>query len=117
MLGFTVAASLFALVTHYFSAKVGAAFTRDLRRDFYQKVISFSVTEIDNFSTASLITRTTNDIDQVSNAIMMMLTMLLRAPMMGLGAIFQAIQTAPDLTWTIALLCPRSFRNLNSSKS
>ncbi|MBQ1528328.1 ABC transporter ATP-binding protein [Candidatus Saccharibacteria bacterium] len=103
MLGFTVAASLFALVTHYFSAKVGAAFTRDLRRDFYKKVISFSVTEIDNFSTASLITRTTNDIDQVSNAIMMMLTMLLRAPMMGLGAIFQAIQTAPDLTWTIAL--------------
>ena len=103
MLGFTVAASLFALVTNYFSAKVGAAFTRDLRRDFYKKVISFSVTEIDNFSTASLITRTTNDIDQVSNATMMMLTMLLRAPMMGLGAIFQAIQTAPDLTWTIAL--------------
>ncbi|MBR3233077.1 ABC transporter ATP-binding protein [Candidatus Saccharibacteria bacterium] len=103
MLGFTVVASAFALVTHYFSAKVGAAFTRDLRRDFYQKVLSFSVTEIDNFSTASLITRTTNDIDQVSNAVMMMLTMLLRAPMMGLGAIVQAIQTAPDLTWTIAL--------------
>ena len=103
MLGFTVVASAFALVTHYFSAKVGAAFTRDLRRDFYQKVLSFSVTEIDNCSTASLITRTTNDIDQVSNAVMMMLTMLLRAPMMGLGAIVQAIQTAPDLTWTIAL--------------
>ena len=103
MLGFTVVASLFALVTHYFSAKVGAAFTRDLRSDFYKKVLSFSITEIDNFSTASLITRTTNDIDQVSGAIMMMLTMMLRAPMMGLGAIFQAFQTAPDLTWTIAL--------------
>ena len=103
MLGFAVVASIFALITHYFSAKVGAAFTRDIRSDFYKKVLSFSVTEIDNFSTASLITRTTNDIDQVSGAIMMMLTMMLRAPMMGLGAIFQAFQTAPDLTWTIAL--------------
>lgn len=103
MLGFTVAASLCALVTHYYSSIVGAAFTRDLRSEFYKKVLSFSITEIDNFSTASLINRTTNDIDQVSGAIMMMLTMMLRAPMMGLGAIFQAFQTAPDLTWTIAL--------------
>ena len=103
MLGFTVVASLFALVTDFFSAKVGAAFTKDLRSDFYKKVLSFSISEIDNFSTASLITRTTNDIDKVSGAIMMILTMMLRAPMMGLGAIFQAFRTAPDLTWTIAL--------------
>lgn len=103
MLGFTVIASLCGLVTHYFSAIVGSAFTRDLRTDFYKKVLSFSITEIDSFSTASLINRTTNDIDQVSNAIMMMLTMMLRAPMMGIGAIIQAIQTSPDLTWTIAL--------------
>ena len=103
MLGFAIVASVFALITDYFSARVGAAFTRDLRSDFYKKVLSFSVTEIDNFSTASLITRTTNDIDQVSNAIMMMLTMMLRAPMMGIGAIVQAFHTASDLTWTIAL--------------
>ncbi len=103
MLLFTVVASLCAIVTHFFSARVGAAFTRDLRSDFYKKVLSFSIAEIDNFSTASLINRTTNDIDQVSGAIMMMLTMMLRAPMMGLGAIIQAFQTAPDLTWTIAL--------------
>ncbi len=103
MIGFAVFASLFALVAHYLSAKVGAGFTRDLRRDFYKKVLSFSVSEIDNFSTASLITRTTNDIGQVSEAIMMILTMMLRAPMMGVGAIIQAFRTAPDLTWTIAL--------------
>ena len=103
MVGFTVLASLFALAAHYSSAKVGAGFTRDLRRDFYKKVLSLNISEIDNFSTASLITRTTNDIGQVSEAIMMILTMMLRAPMMGIGAIIQAFRTAPDLTWTIAL--------------
>ncbi len=103
MVGFTVLASLFALAAHYSSAKVGASFTRDLRRDFYKKVLSLNISEIDNFSTASLITRTTNDIGQVSEAIMMILTMMLRAPMMGIGAIIQAFRTAPDLTWTIAL--------------
>ena len=103
MLGFAAAASIFALITHYYSARVGSGFTRDLRSDFYKKVLSFSITEIDNFSTASLITRTTNDIDQVSNATMMILTMMMRAPMMGIGAIIQAFRTAPDITWTIAL--------------
>ncbi len=102
MLGFALAASLCALVAHFFSSRVGAAFSRDLRADFYQKVLSFSISDIDDFSTASLITRTTNDISQVQQAVMMMLTMLLRAPMMGIGAIFQAYQTAPDMTWTIA---------------
>ncbi len=102
MLGFALAASLCALIAHFFSSRVGAAFSRDLRADFYQKVLSLSISDIDDFSTASLITRTTNDIGQVQQAVMMMLTMLLRAPMMGLGAIFQAYQTAPDMTWTIA---------------
>ena len=103
MLGFALGASLCAIMAHYFSARVGSAFARDLRSDFYKKVLSFSISEIDDFSTASLITRTTNDIGQVQQAIMMILTMMLRAPMMGLGAIFQAFQTAPDMTWTIGL--------------
>ena len=103
MLGFALVASLCALVAHFFSSRIGSAFARDLRSDFYKKVLSFSISEIDEFSTASLITRTTNDIGQVQQATMMMLTMLLRAPMMGLGAIFQAFQTAPDMTWTIGL--------------
>jgi len=102
MLGLALAASLAALVAHFFSARVGSAFARDLRSDFYQKVLSFSISEIDDFSTASLITRTTNDIGQVQQAVMMMLTMMLRAPLMGIGAVFQAYQTAPDMTWTIA---------------
>ena len=103
MLAYTVATVVCAIITHFFSARVGAAFSRDLREDFYKKVISFSVTEIDKFSTASLITRTTNDISQVQQAIMLMLTMMLRAPMMGIGAVVQAFRTAPDMTWILAL--------------
>ena len=103
MLGFTLLSVLLDLITHYFSARVGAAFSRDLRNDFYRHVLSLSNSEIDKFSTASLITRTTNDISQVQNAAMMMLTMLLRAPLMGIGAIIQAFRTAPDMTWILAL--------------
>ena len=103
MLAYTVATVVCAIITHFFSARVGAGFSRDLREDFYKKVISFSVTEIDKFSTASLITRTTNDISQVQQAIMLMLTMMLRAPMMGIGAVVQAFRTAPDMTWILAL--------------
>ncbi|MBR2586769.1 ABC transporter ATP-binding protein [Candidatus Saccharibacteria bacterium] len=102
MLVYALLSSVFAVVTHFFSARVGAAYSRDLREEFYKKVLSLSISEIDDFSTASLITRTTNDIGQVQQAVMMMLTMMLRAPLMGIGAIFQAYQTAPDMTWTIA---------------
>ncbi|MBQ3430464.1 ABC transporter ATP-binding protein, partial [Candidatus Saccharibacteria bacterium] len=103
MLGFTALSALMSLVAHYFSAKIGAAFSRDLREDFYKKVISLSLADIDNFSTASLITRTTNDISQVQSAVIMILTMLLRAPLMCVGAIFEAFQTAANMTWILAL--------------
>lgn len=91
-----------ALSSSYFSSIVGTAFSRDLRADFYAKVLSFSLTDIDKFSTASLITRTTNDISRVQEAIIMMLSMMLRAPMMCIVAIVQALTTAPDMSWIIA---------------
>lgn len=103
MLGYTLIAIILSIINHFFSARVGAAFSRDLRNDLYKHILSFSISEIDKFSTASLITRTTNDVSQVQQATMMMLTMLLRAPLMGLGAIIQAFRTAPDMTWIIAL--------------
>lgn len=103
MLGYVILVALLATTIHFLSARIGAAFSRDLRNAFYQKVLSFSIAEIDKFSTASLITRTTNDISQVQSAIMMMLTLMLRAPMMALGAIIQAVRTAPDMTWIMAL--------------
>ncbi|MBQ9017434.1 ABC transporter ATP-binding protein [Candidatus Saccharibacteria bacterium] len=92
-----------AVLSSFFSSRVGTAVARDMRTDLYEKILSFSFAEIDKFSTASLITRTTNDVIQVQQTMVMILSMLLRAPMMAITAIFQAIATAPNMTWIIAL--------------
>ena len=103
MLVFATLAALGALVASFFSARLGTALARDIRRDIYKKVLQFSIAETDQFSTASLITRTTNDVAQVQVAIILCLSMLLRAPMMCIVAIIQAFATAPNMTWIIAL--------------
>lgn len=103
MLGYTFLGIILSVIVHYLSAVIGAAYSRDLRNDFFKKVITLSLSDVDNFSTASLITRTTNDISQVQSAVTMILTMLLRAPLMGIGSIVQAIRIAPDMTWIMAL--------------
>ncbi len=103
MLGFATLGSACAFVANFFSARVGTAFARDVREDFFRQVLSFGVSEIDDFSTASLITRTTNDVTMVQQAVILCLSMALRAPMTCIMAIGQAIATAPDMTWIIAL--------------
>lgn len=103
MLGYAALTAAGAFVASLFAARVGTAFSCGLREAIFKKILSFSVTEIDKFSTASLMTRTTNDINQVQMAIIMCLMMLVRAPIMCIGAIFQAIATAPDMTWIIVL--------------
>lgn len=103
MVVLAIVASLFALLANYLSARVGMALARDLRDDLFKHILSFSIADIDDFSTASLIVRTTNDISQVQQAVVMCLTMLIRAPITAVLAIGQAIATAPDMTWIIAL--------------
>ncbi|MBR3177433.1 ABC transporter ATP-binding protein [Candidatus Saccharibacteria bacterium] len=103
MLIWTLAAGVGSIVSSFFSARIGTAIARDLRNDLYKKILSFSISEIDRFSTASLITRTTNDVAQVQQTLVMILSMLLRAPLMALTAIFQAIALAPNMTWIIGL--------------
>ncbi|MBQ3409890.1 ABC transporter ATP-binding protein, partial [Candidatus Saccharibacteria bacterium] len=103
MVIYTLISAVGALVASFLSARIGSALSRDLRNDIYKKVISFSISEMDHFSTASLITRTTGDIAQVQNTIIMCLSMLLRAPMMAIGAIIQAVEIAPDMIWIIVL--------------
>lgn len=100
---YALIASLCAAVANLLSAIVGTGFARDLRNNVFKKVLSFAVSDLKNFSTASLITRTTNDVMQVQQAVIMCMTMLLRAPMMAVMAIVQAVVTAPDMTWIIAL--------------
>lgn len=103
MVLWALASALGALSASFFSAKLGSAIGRDLRNDVFKKILSFSIDEIDKFTTASLITRTTNDVLQVQQTMVLCLSMLIRAPLMAIGAIFQAFATAPDMTWIIAL--------------
>lgn len=103
MVGFAVLAASCGAVANLMSAIVGAAFSRDLRNEVFRHVLGLSVADMKDFSTASLITRTTNDIAQVQQAATMCMTMLVRAPMTAVMAIIQAAVTAPDMTWIIAL--------------
>ena len=99
----TVVSALGTLVSSYFSTKVSAGISRDMKRDLFAKVLSFSIMETEQFSTASLVTRTTNDVSQVQQTMVMCLSMLVRAPLMAVGAVVQAFVVAPNMTWIIAL--------------
>lgn len=87
----------------FLASRIGAGFSRDLREKIFVKVESFSMTEFDQFSTASLITRSTNDVQQVQMVLIMLLRIALMAPIMGVGAIIKAIDKSPSMTWIIAL--------------
>ena len=90
----------------YFAAKASISFTSDLRRDLFARVQQFSFKNIDTFSTGSLVTRLTNDIQQVQNLIMMGLRMMLRAPGMFLGALVMAFWMNAELTAVILVVIP-----------
>lgn len=103
MLGVTALGSLGSIVSSYFSAKVSSRVAMDMRKDVFAKVISLSFADVEKFSTASLITRTTADIWTVQRTLIMSLTMMVRVPFMAIGAIIQAFRTAPNMTWIIAV--------------
>lgn len=93
--------SLFsAVVVGYFAAKIGAGFSRDLRGRFYRKVDSFAAAEINRFSTASLITRATNDVTQVQTLITLGLMLLIKAPIMAVWAVSKI--AGKGIEWTMA---------------
>lgn len=92
-----------AVATGYLSSYVGASLSRDLRRDIYGRVLSFSPSEFDRFSTASLITRSTNDVMQVQMLVIMSMRMIAYAPIMAVGGIIRVVQTNASMWWIIAL--------------
>ena len=85
------------------ASRVAAGIGRDLRGNVYKNVINFSNAEMDKYSTASLITRTTNDIQQVQLVTVLMLRMVLYAPILGIGGIFKVMETGAGMEWVIAL--------------
>lgn len=103
MLAVTFGGAVASVVVGYLASKIATGFTRDVRVALFTKVESFSANEFNKFSTASLITRSTNDLQQVQQALTMLLRMMLMAPIMAVGALQNALGMAPDLTWIIAL--------------
>ena len=87
----------------FIASKVATGFSQAVRQDLFARVESFSLVEFNTFSTASLITRTTNDIQQIQSVYVMMLRMVLMAPIMGIGAVIKAYQSAPSITWIMVL--------------
>ena len=96
-------AAVCSFVTSLISAKVGAKFARDIRADLFSKILMLDATNIKKYSTASLINRTTNDTTQVQQIIMMMLSIMLLAPMFCIISLIMAVQTAPDMSYIIAI--------------
>lgn len=92
-----------SIIVNFCSSRVAAGFTRDIRRSVFVAVQSFSNSEIDRFSTASLLTRTTSDITQVQQLIIMGLRMLFFAPIMGFGSIVMAIKTGSSMSWILIM--------------
>lgn len=103
MLLVAMGTSLCALAVQYFNARMGTGLSRDLRRSVFAKIESFSSAEFDQFSTASLITRSTNDVQQVQMMLSMGVRTLVFAPVMGIGGVVMAMKKAPSMAWINAL--------------
>jgi len=103
MLGVTAISALCAVINGYLASRIGSGFSKTLRKDVFSKVESFSLAEFNQFSTASLITRSTNDIQQIQMVMIMALRIVLAAPIMGIGAVQKAYAIAPSMTWIMAV--------------
>ena len=91
------------IVSDIITSRAMARLAGDLRLDIFRRIESFSLSEIDKFSTASLITRSTNDVQQVQQSFQMVLGLAIQAPIMIVGAVIGALRTAPSMTWLIVL--------------
>ena len=103
MLGLTLLMAAVSIAVGFLASRVSAAIGRDLRRETFASVIGFSNAEIENFSTASLITRTTNDIQQVQFVCVMLLRMVAYAPILGIGGVLHVLNSSTGLSWIIVL--------------
>lgn len=101
MLGMSLLIMIVTITVGFLAAQLGALFGMNVRGKIFRKVISFSSAEMDKFSTASLITRSTNDIQQVQMVIVMILRMVLYAPIMGIGGVIKVVRTGTGMGWII----------------
>ena len=103
MVGIALISMLATVIVSFIAARVGAALGRNLRKDVFNKVVGFSNSEFDEFSTASLITRTTNDIQQIIMLVVMGLRVVFYAPILGVGGVLKVINTGASMGWVIGV--------------
>lgn len=107
MLGVAAVAMVAASTTGFLASRIATGFAYKLRSESFRQIESFSLREMNQFSTASLITRTTNDIQQIQMVTMLVLRLAIQSPLMAIGAIFSALHTAPSMAWImgISVIC------------
>ncbi len=105
MLLIALASGLATVLVSFISSRIAAGVARNLRNDIFERVEKFSNAEYDKFSTASLITRSTNDVMQIQMLLAMGIRMLCYAPIMGIGGVFMALNKSVSMSWIIAVAC------------
>lgn len=103
MLGMALIMALATIVVGYFASRIGAGIGKTIRNQMFEKVVRFSNAEMDRFSTASLITRTTNDVQQIQLVSTLLLRMIAYAPILGVGGVIKVWQTGAGMGWVIGL--------------
>ena len=103
MVGMALLMGVVTVLVGFFASRVGAGIGRDLRDKVFKRVVRFSNAEMDRFSTASLITRSTNDIQQIQMVSTMLLRIVAYAPILGIGGVLKVIKTGAGMGWVIAL--------------
>lgn len=103
MIGMALIMGIATILVGFFASRVAAGIGRDLRGNIFKKVVGFSNAEMDHFSTASLITRSTNDIQQIQMVSVLLLRMVAYAPILGIGGVIKVIQTGAGMGWVIIL--------------
>lgn len=103
MLGLALVAMISTILVGYLASRIAAGLGRDLRGRVFNKVVGFSNNEFDHFSTASLITRSTNDIQQIQMTLVMMIRIVFYSPILAIGGIIKVLNTNVSMTWIIAL--------------
>ncbi|MDZ5016853.1 ABC transporter ATP-binding protein, partial [Clostridium perfringens] len=103
MLGIALISMAAAVIVGLISARIAAGLGKTLRGDVFRKVSEFSNAEFDKFSTASLITRSTNDIQQIQMLMVMLFRIVFYAPILGIGGVLKVIKTDTSMTWIIAV--------------
>lgn len=109
MIGVSAISVISSIMVAFFASRSAAKLGKRLRSEVFHKVVGFSQNEMDGFSTASLVTRSTNDIQQIQQSFVMILRVVIFAPLMALGGIFRVLRTNVDMSWIIALAVAAIF--------